>query len=69
MEENSNWKTLAYVIGGAAGLITGLAAAYILIRKQETHDGQLAINAGEGVKIGMGVVGLLKLISESGAKK
>jgi hypothetical protein len=69
MEEKGNWKTLAYVIGGAAGLITGLAAAYIMIKKQETHDGQLSINTGEGFKIGMGVVGLLKLISESGIKK
>ena len=67
MEENSNWKTLALVIGGAAGLLTGLAAAFILIRKREAGEGQLSINSGEGLKIGMGIVGLLKQISESGA--
>lgn len=66
MEENSNWKTLVLVIGGVAGLLTGLAAAFILIKKREASDGQLSINSGEGFKIGMGIVGLLKQISESG---
>lgn len=69
MEENSNWKTLVLVIGGAAGLLTGLAAAFILIRKREANEGQLSINSGEGLKIGMGIVGLLKQISESGLKR
>jgi len=66
MAENSNWKTLVLVIGGVAGLLTGLAAAFILIKKREASDGQLSINSGEGFKIGMGIVGLLKQISESG---
>jgi hypothetical protein len=69
MEENSNWKTLVLVIGGAAGLLTGLAAAFILIRKREASEGQLSINSGEGFKIGMGIVGLLKQISESGTRR
>ncbi len=69
MEENSNWKTLVLVIGGVAGLLTGLAAALILIRQREANEGQLSINSGEGLKIGMGVVGLLKQISESGSRR
>jgi hypothetical protein len=69
MEENSNWKTLVLVIGGVAGLLTGLAAAFILIKKREASEGQLSINSGEGFKIGMGIVGLLKQISESGTGK
>lgn len=69
MEENSNWKTLTLVIGGAAGLLTGLAAAFILIRQREANEGQLSINSGEGLKIGMGIVGLLKQISESGLRR
>lgn len=69
MEENTNWKTLVLVIGGVAGLLTGLAAAFILIKKREASEGQLSINSGEGFKIGMGIVGLLKQISESGTGK
>ena len=69
MEENRNRNTLIILIGGAAGLLTGLAAAFILIRKREANEGQLAINSGEGFKIGMGIVGLLKLISESGLRR
>ncbi|MCX6053601.1 MAG: hypothetical protein NTZ74_01565 [Chloroflexi bacterium] len=68
MEQKSNWKLLVYILGGTAGLITGVAAAHILVRKQEQEQIDLKLSSGEGVKIGMGIVGLLKLISEIGKK-
>jgi hypothetical protein len=66
MEEKSKWKTIAYLIGGTAGLITGLMAAFLFIRKNEESQGNLKVTSGEGVKIGLGVVSLLRMISESG---
>ncbi|KAF0110958.1 MAG: Uncharacterized protein FD147_1264 [Chloroflexi bacterium] len=68
MPENSNWKTIAYIIGGTAGLLTGLAAAFLLIRKREQNLGNHKLTSGEGVKIGLGVVSLLRMISESGTR-
>ena len=68
MEDNSNWKTMAFVIGGLAGLFTGLAAAFLFIRSREQSEGDRKITSGEGVKIGLGVVSLLKLITEGKAK-
>lgn len=68
MTENSNWKTIAYIVGGTAGLLTGLAAAYLLIRKREQTEDGLKLSSGEGVKIGLGVVSLLRMISESGTR-
>ncbi len=71
MEENSNWKKLAYIIGGATGLVAGLAAAFIFIRTREEagSDESHMLTSGDGVKIGMGVVSLLRMIAEGGPRK
>ncbi len=69
MEQNKNWKKLVLVIGGIAGLATGLAAAALIIKRQESTDSGFKLNSGEGFKIGMGIVTLLRQISDSGIKK
>lgn len=69
MPKDNNWKTLVLIIGGVAGLVTGLAAAAILIKKREENPGELKLNSGEGFKIGMGIVSLLKMVSESDLKR
>lgn len=66
---NKNWKTIVLVIGGIAGLATGLAAAAMVIRRQENTNGEFKMNSGEGFKIGMGIVNLLKQISDTGIQK
>ncbi|MRS02258.1 hypothetical protein EG832_03360 [bacterium] len=65
MEENSNWKTLTYIIGGAVGLATGLAAAFLFIRARGESEGDHKITSGQGVKIGMGIITLLRQITDS----
>ena len=69
MESEKRWKTLVLVIGGFAGLVTGLAAAALIIKKRESTGAEYKLNSGEGFKIGMGVVGLLRQIAETGFKK
>lgn len=68
MEENSRWKTLAYAIGGLAGLAAGLAAAFMFIRARENSDGEYKLTSGQGVKIGLGVVGFLRQLAENFSK-
>lgn len=65
MEENTKWKTLTYIIGGAVGLATGVAAAYLFIRANGEAEGDHKITSGQGVKIGMGIITLLRHITES----
>jgi hypothetical protein len=69
MEESDNWKTKTLIIGGIAGLLTGLLAAYLLIQRAEQQEDQPRLTAGEGVKVGVGVLGLLKLISDIGSQR
>ena len=59
-----NWKTRTMVIGGIAGLIFGLAGAYIVIHRSEQNATLPAVSAGDGVKVGLGVLGVLRLIAE-----
>jgi len=66
---NKNWKTIVLVIGGIAGLATGIAAATLIIRRQENSNEEFKMNSGEGFKIGMGIVNLLRQISDTGIQK
>jgi hypothetical protein len=69
MEQNDSWKTKALVIGGIAGLLAGLGAALIFIQRAESNEERPKLSAGEGVKVGIGVLGVLKLISDLGMRK
>ncbi len=65
MEENTQWKKLTYIIGGAIGLATGVTAAYLFIRARESSESDLKLTSGQGVKLGMGIVTFLRQITDS----
>jgi hypothetical protein len=69
MEETDNWKVKTLVIGGIAGMLTGLLAAYLLIQRSEQEESAPKLTAGEGVRVGVGVLGLLKMISDMGIRR
>lgn len=69
MESNKNWKGLVFLIGGVTGLAAGLAAAALIIKRKENTGAEFRLNSGEGFKLGMSLVTLLKQISETGFKK
>jgi hypothetical protein len=58
-----NWKPKALVFGGVIGAVVGIAAAYVLIQRNEDEDQTPNISVGEGVKLGVLVFGLLRSIS------
>jgi hypothetical protein len=62
----NGWKTRTMALGAVLGALTGLGAAFILIQRAEMQDEQPKLSAGEGVKVGLGVLGLLRLISDFG---
>lgn len=59
-----NWKNKTTIIGAIAGLALGLASAYIIIQRSEQLNTQPEISAGDGVKIGLGVLGVMRLIAD-----
>lgn len=56
-------------LGGLIGLISGVLAAYLLVQKSHDREEKLNITAGDGVKVGLSVLGVLKLISDLGDRK
>jgi hypothetical protein len=67
-QSKDNWKVNTLIIGGIIGLISGIVAAYILIQRAEDEKSRPRISAGEGVKVGLGVLGLLRLVSDINTK-
>jgi hypothetical protein len=63
MSEESDWKRRTLLVGALLGALTGAGAAYVLIRRAEEQGETLRIGAGDGVRLGMGVLGLLRLVS------
>lgn len=66
-ENNNNdkesWKTKSLLIGAVIGMLTGLGGAYLLIKNAEKHGTRVEISTGEGLKLSMLVIGLLRQIS------
>ncbi|MFM8322103.1 MAG: hypothetical protein ACKOC5_14420 [Chloroflexota bacterium] len=59
---SSEWKPRVLVVGGLVGLLLGVTAAYLVIQNQ-TDDRPPQYTAGDGVKMGVMVLGLLRGIA------
>ena len=64
----NNWKTKTLLIGLAAGAVTGLIGALILIQAAEKNSTRPQISAGDGVKVGLGVMAVLRLLADLGTR-
>jgi hypothetical protein len=63
MSEDRDWKRQTLLVGALIGAITGAGVAYMLVRRAEEQGEPFRMGAGEGVRLGMGVLGLLRLVS------
>ncbi len=61
-----NWKNKTIAIGAVVGLMIGVAAAYIIVQRAERENTFPQITAGDGVKVGLGLLGVLRLIADLG---
>ncbi len=61
-----NWKNKTIAIGAVVGLMIGVAAAYIIVQRAERENSVPQITAGDGVKVGLGLLGVLRLIADMG---
>ncbi len=62
-------KTKTLIIGGVAGAALGLAGAFLLTRRAEETGTEITVNAGEGMRLGVMIVGLLRAIADLGEDK
>jgi H+/Cl- antiporter ClcA len=68
MENLQEWKTKTLLLGAGLGLVAGLVAAFIVIQNADERNDKPQLNAGDGVKVGLGVLGVLRLIADIGKK-
>ena len=60
-------RTLLF--GALIGAFTGLAAALILQRRAEKTGTEITLSTGEGIQLGVMILGLLRAISSLGEEK
>ena len=63
---DDSWKRNAMIIGAVVGALVGLGAAYLMIQNAERQGSQINVTAGDGVKLGITVMGLLRQVSALG---
>ncbi len=68
MTEDSNWKTRTLIVGVLAGALTGLGVAFVLIQRAEQEGGVVQLGTSDGLKLGMGVLGLLRQVGQIGPR-
>ncbi len=66
VENSSNWKNRVLLTGAILGALTGLGAAYLLVQRAEREGIAPNLSAGEGVKLGVLVFGLLRQVAQLG---
>jgi hypothetical protein len=64
---DKNWKATTLAIGTAVGAAVGALSAFILIKRAEADKSKPKLTTGEGVQVGLGVLGLLRLIAGVGS--
>ncbi len=69
MNQSENWKLKALLLGAGIGAVTGLVASFILVQRAEQTQSKPELTTGDGVKIGLGVLGVLRMISDFGIPK
>jgi gas vesicle protein len=62
-------KSKILLSGALIGAFTGLIAALLLTRRAEKSERSTALTAGEGLKLGMLIFGLLRAIASLSEEK
>ncbi|MFN2216845.1 MAG: hypothetical protein ACK2TS_07875 [Anaerolineales bacterium] len=62
LEVKQTWKANTIIIGGIVGALTGLGAAYLLVRRAEEQGDKISMSSGQGLKLGVLLAGLVRSI-------
>ncbi len=54
------------IIGAVVGALTGVGAAYLLLQRANRNENEVSVTTGEGLRLGLLILGLLRSISALG---
>ncbi len=63
----NNWKTKTLVLGTVLGAVSGAVSAYLLIKRAESENKQPKLSPSEGIQVGLGLLGLMRMIAGFGS--
>ncbi len=66
---DDGWKTKVLIIGAVIGAVVGAGAAYLMIQNAEQQNQKPSVSGGDGVKLGLLVLGVLRQVAELGSGK
>lgn len=64
---NDRNKTLA--IGALVGAAVGLAGAFLLTRRAQETGTEVTVSTGDGMRLGVMIIGLLRAVAALGEEK
>ena len=63
-ESKISYETRVLAIGSILGALVGMAGAFLLIKNTERKGTELQVSAGEGVKLSLIIMALLRQVAE-----
>ena len=63
-ESRMSYETKVLAVGSLIGALVGLGGAFLLIKNNERKGTELNVSAGEGVKLSLIIMALLRQIAE-----
>lgn len=61
-----NWKAKTIIAGVVIGAAAGAISALLMLKKAEDERTTPKLSPGEGIQVGLGVLGLMRLIAGLG---
>ena len=61
---DTSWKSKTLAVGALIGALTGLGAAYFMIQNAEKEGEEFNFSSGQGVKLGLLLLGTLRQIMQ-----
>ncbi len=69
MDNQDQWKFRTITLSALIGAVAGIIAGAILVQRAEQLETRPRLTAGDGVKVGLGVLGVLRLLADMMSEK